>query len=709
MFSHRTAVRPETSDTGDDVEAITAVVTALAAATDLQEAVVAAMTAVREAFGYAYASHWVVDPAVGALRFSSESGSVSPEFAAVTATATFAKGVGLSGRAWATGDLVFTSDLGSVTDCVRAPVAQRVGVRSGICFPLVGDGVVTGTMDFFCMKELAPDPRRLRTLRCVGTLVSQTIARFAAVEADVETARDVAAVTAVLQQLTTTTDADAALSIALDTIRTGFGWAYGSFWRVDPTAGVLRFGRESGDAGPEFRAVTLSATFAPGVGLSGRTWRSRDLVSVPDLGKMTDCVRAPVAQRAGVRSGVCLPIVCGGEVIGTMDFFATATIVLSAGREAALRNTAHLLGQALDRIAGTERLAAAGRELVASIEEVERNVLSATTVATEGRTLAAAANRAVALLGESSQQVGQVAHTIGGIAAQTNLLALNATIEAARAGEAGRGFAVVAGEVKELARETAAATTDVGDRIGAIQEQVDAVVASLASIGGVIETINETQAVIGGVLTEQAAVTPGDPGLTRRGRIVGSVPDRQEPLRDRRRDLPLHRGHRPARRGPGRAPRLPARARRLRVAAAVGPVRGRRPRGCAAGVPRRRRGPGAGVAGRRPVRRPRGGRRDDARRVGPGARFPDRRALTADTGPVVRPGPLRWLWYALGGGLPARHRSWVLHDTTTRTWALRHVVRAMVQLAIPITLVLTLVPGRSGSAAWRRWAASRSG
>jgi hypothetical protein len=60
---------------------------------------------------------------------------------------------------------------------------------------------------------------------------------------------------------------------------------------------------------------------------------------------------------------------------------------------------------------------------------------------------------------------------------------------------------------------------------------------------------------------------------------------------------------------------------------------------------------------------------------------------------VRRPGPLRWLWYALGGGLPARFSPWVLHDTTTRTWALRHVLRSFVQLAVPIGLVLLLVPG----------------
>jgi hypothetical protein len=58
-----------------------------------------------------------------------------------------------------------------------------------------------------------------------------------------------------------------------------------------------------------------------------------------------------------------------------------------------------------------------------------------------------------------------------------------------------------------------------------------------------------------------------------------------------------------------------------------------------------------------------------------------------------RPGPLRWTWYALGGGLPERHSGWVLHDTTTSTWGLRHVLRAAVQMAVPIALVLLLVPG----------------
>ena len=58
-----------------------------------------------------------------------------------------------------------------------------------------------------------------------------------------------------------------------------------------------------------------------------------------------------------------------------------------------------------------------------------------------------------------------------------------------------------------------------------------------------------------------------------------------------------------------------------------------------------------------------------------------------------RPGVLRWLWYALGGSLPERHSAWVLHDTTTTSWGYRHVLRAAVQMSIPVALVLLLVPG----------------
>lgn len=56
-----------------------------------------------------------------------------------------------------------------------------------------------------------------------------------------------------------------------------------------------------------------------------------------------------------------------------------------------------------------------------------------------------------------------------------------------------------------------------------------------------------------------------------------------------------------------------------------------------------------------------------------------------------RPNPVLWVWYAYGGALPKRYQEWVLHDVTTKTWALRHVARSFVQVSPG--LLFLLAPG----------------
>ncbi|MGH6729840.1 MAG: methyl-accepting chemotaxis protein [Sphingomicrobium sp.] len=105
-------------------------------------------------------------------------------------------------------------------------------------------------------------------------------------------------------------------------------------------------------------------------------------------------------------------------------------------------------------------------------------------------------------------QVQTVSSTIETIARKTNMLALNATIEAARAGDAGRSFAVVAAEVKKLAHDTRAATSQIASTIGELTREAGAVTteiktgversrAAQSGFGTISETVREVSEIVG--------------------------------------------------------------------------------------------------------------------------------------------------------------------------------------------------------------------
>jgi methyl-accepting chemotaxis protein len=190
-----------------------------------------------------------------------------------------------------------------------------------------------------------------------------------------------------------------------------------------------------------------------------------------------------------------------------------ANSVASAGEQLS-SNAKAMSASAYQITQSTTTVAAAMEEMSSSIQEVARNCSQESEIARKADTQARATRELMGKLDESARQIGKVVELINRIAEQTNLLALNATIEAASAGEAGRGFAVVANEVKELARQSAAATEDIRTQVTLIQDNTGGSIKSLDEVGKIIEQVSHISSSIAAAVEEQSATT---------SEIVGTV------------------------------------------------------------------------------------------------------------------------------------------------------------------------------------------
>lgn len=164
------------------------------------------------------------------------------------------------------------------------------------------------------------------------------------------------------------------------------------------------------------------------------------------------------------------------------------------------------VSESLTNLSGSvSSVSAAVEEMSISIGNVATRCQEELRMANDAKQRADGVMKSMDRLENSASEISRVLDLIEDIAEQINLLALNATIEAATAGEAGKGFAVVAGEVKELAKQTAAATDKISAQIQDIQKSVSESLRDIQGIGKVIDDVNGISESIVTAVQEQSS------------------------------------------------------------------------------------------------------------------------------------------------------------------------------------------------------------
>jgi len=157
-------------------------------------------------------------------------------------------------------------------------------------------------------------------------------------------------------------DADttsAAVQGAVRAICESEGWECGRYFRWEERDGVLRFSDGWGipeESAQQFLARSRGLSYAPGVGLAGKVWQSRQPIWASDVTKDARVVQGGLARDIGMRGAFVFPVISEGNAIGVLAFTSRQTREPEGRLMLAISVIGTHIGQFLRRKQGEEDL-----------------------------------------------------------------------------------------------------------------------------------------------------------------------------------------------------------------------------------------------------------------------------------------------------------------------------------------------------------------
>ena len=157
-----------------------AVTSVLADADSLETATPQILNAICENLDWEVGAIWRLDEPTQKLRSISichHPHRSSPRFEEATRELTLARGVGLPGRVWETGEPAWIANIPPEAPFPRARIAFDEGLRSAFAFPIRGASKFLGVVEFFSTEPREPDRDLLAMFNSIGSQIGQFIER----------------------------------------------------------------------------------------------------------------------------------------------------------------------------------------------------------------------------------------------------------------------------------------------------------------------------------------------------------------------------------------------------------------------------------------------------------------------------------------------------------------------------------------------------
>ena len=159
-----------------------AVTHVLAAAENAAAGIEAVMRAICEAQRWKAGRFYRLDEAAGVMRFELGVTIAGRQLLEGARALEFAKGIGLPGLVWQTGEALWISDTATDPRVARRDVAREIGQHSALLFPVRAEGGIVGVISIASDVIREPDERLRRTMQLIGSQIGQFLGRKRAEE-----------------------------------------------------------------------------------------------------------------------------------------------------------------------------------------------------------------------------------------------------------------------------------------------------------------------------------------------------------------------------------------------------------------------------------------------------------------------------------------------------------------------------------------------